>query len=755
MPVPNPMKPRGSRDGGVTSEDRFDTDSVRSDADAEAPPPLRRVTQVPAFCMDTEDVKVDRLIKHFKREVNKLYIFRELIPYCSFLLFMLVIVMVSRSEQYESRVHRSVDAVTSALHNNEHPNLSYKKTFDQIASEDDWWRWVRSPLITNIWVGSQNTTMTAGNNKPLGFLVFRSQRVDACPCGRNEGYNAVSPTVRKHLPATCYPEYHCSISRCELSTEQYGPAAGRVVPYGAGETLADIKMEEAFVPIGSFDKSKMAFPTLSGLYQDYGHSSKSYVALIPLEGTTGDEAWQRMSELRANGWVDESTRLLSAELIFFDRNTNVFMYVASFLEIHAGGLWHPNTRVVPFRFTPIDSSEGVGIFILDVIVTIYFAYILYRLVQTLVRNWQLHGEILSFFSFWNTYATADMLLFVVTYGYRWLYWHISLTLRDEQYVLDAGAPPEAGRQATEEMWCDLASHARLYESQWNCYGFACALAIGGLFRFTQYNPRLFLLVETVERALGELISVVTMMSIVLFAYGLLGNLCFGYQMLEYKSFISSCGTLLRHLIGDFPDDAFYRMRDAQNNVYIAVVFLLSYTFIAWCILLNMILAIINESLATVKSKTGQQDIMIMAWLQEHSNRLYRKCENYSKKHRDRTHSVAMQEMAQQSKEQKLRETELLKSIYEKLKPYKADPRFQEKMMKKKLRKKFDWSQEEWEFLDDFMDLHRGEVYDQSDYAEREKLENIHYQVNQINDMLGELSMQHLDVSPKVEEIPTA
>ena len=43
---------------------------------------------------------------------------------------------------------------------------------------------------------------------------------------------------------------------------------------------------------------------------------------------------------------------------------------------------------------------------------------------------------------------------------------------------------------------------------------------------------------------------------------------------------------------------------------------------------------------------------------------------------------------------------------------------------------------------------------QSDYAEREKLENINYQVNQINDMLGELSMHQLDVSPKVEEIPT-
>ncbi|KAJ9458695.1 Polycystin-2 [Diplonema papillatum] len=650
-----------------------------------------------------DGVRVDRLIKLFQREVNKGFIFKELIPYCSFLALMLIVVMVSRSEQYDSKVHRTLNGVHNALLDNNYAmagDLQFKKTFWDVSSEDDWWRWLDQPFLANIWPhGDAGVTMVATANKPLGFLILRQLRVAPEACSHNEAYSAVAASIEQYLPTTCYPDY-----RCTLLTNTLSDAA-----YGTGETFVALKHNE----------SKLSFTALSGRYETYGCSGYSFVEKIPVHNHTLTEAVDRVRRLRAAGWVDESTRLVSAELILFNRNYDVFVFFAAFVEISAGGLWHPDVRIVPFQFLSVERAAGVAIFVIDIVVTVYFLYIFYRLVQTLVRNLRLHGEIVSFFAFWNTYALADMILFMVTYGYRWSFWHITMRLRGDVFNQETQAD-------VEDMWSSLARYAMLYEISWNCYGFACALAIGGLFRFTQYNPRLFLLVETVERALGELISVVAMMSVVVFAYGILGHLLFGYYLDEYASFIASCGTLLRLLIGDFPDQAFYAIRDTQHSSVIAFIYLTSYTFIAWAILLNMILAIINESLAAVKQKAGQKDIMIMKWLQKHSHRVIGLLTR-PKAERQRHKAEALVE-----KEQRAAREAVLKACYDKLKVFRASPKYRETLLKRQLKQKIDWTEEEWVFLDGFMFENRAEVCDkESDTPERQKLEQIHQLLQQV------------------------
>ena len=674
--LPGSMPTEEMREVDTIHMDHTTTDNSNGsprDGDVASPQavsPLTR-TQKRRHCnpifYEEDEVKVDRLIKLFQREVNKGFIFRELIPYCSFLLFMLVIMMVSRAEQYDAGVHRTVNAVADSLIDNNFGvsnDLTFKKTFWDVSGEDDFWRWLESPYLSSIWGGDPvDGSMIAQSNKPLGFIVIRQQRVTPRLCSEDEGYHAVALYLKQFLPKLCYPDYHSGYTST-LSGAPYG----------------DFLKGEVFATAQSL-ASEIEFPSMTGLYSTYKESSKTFYSKIRTDNNTLGEAVAKIRAMRASNWVDEATRFIAVDVLTLNRNTGTFLFTSAFLEISAGGEWHPNVRMVPFRFLSIASVKGVAIFILDVIVTIYFFYIFYRLVQTLFRNWKLHGEILSFFGFWNTYALANMLLFMLTYGYRWHFWHITVSLKNNQFN-------GLTERELERMWSEMVSWAFLYESSWNCYGFACALAIGGFFRFTQYNPRLFLLVETVERALGELLSVVAMMSIVVFAYGLLGNILFGYYMTEYKSFVSSCGTLLRHLIGDFAEESYYRMRDSQNNAYTAVVFIMSYTFIAWCILLNMVLAIINESLAAVKTKAGQQDIMIMKWLQKHSNRLYSKCAKMT-----RGHSTHEDEEDKGVLERRLkREKELLRQIYEKMKIYKYDKKYAERMRKNHLKDKV-WRRE--------------------------------------------------------------
>ena len=644
---------------------------------------------------EDDDVKMEKLLKLFQREVNKGFIFKELFPYCTFLLFMLIVVMISRSEQYDANIHRTLEGVSETLLDGNFPisdDLPFKKTFWDITTEYEFWQWVKQPLITAMWDDQGNTVVNT-YNKPLGFIVFRQYRVERKTCDEIEAYNGVSSDIRKYLPAYCYPDYHCDVFSCTLSTEAYGN-------------------QSQFVSLGSTD-SKLDFVELAGQFHNYRYSDKSFVQLLRVDNKTQEDAHAEVMAMRNGGFIDDATRLISVEIMFLNRNYDVFQYFTAFCEINSGGLWVPQSRIIPFKFLSLQSGPtGVAIFILDIVVTVYFVYIFFRLGQTLVRNWRLHGEILTFFAFWNTYALGDMILFMVTYGYRWYCWHITLTLKDEKF------------NNVEDMWGSLAAYSHWYETSWNCYGFACALAIGGLFRFTQYNPRLFLLVETVERALGELLSVVMMMSIVVFAYGILGHLLFGYYLDEYQSFVSSCGTLLRHLIGDFPSDVYYRMRNAQQNTWAATIYLVSYTFIAWCILLNMILAIINESLAAVKAKAGQKDIAIMKWLQKKITKLHC-CRD----------SPAAESKAQQAARTELQNT-LTKVIYEKLKQYKAGPFYKDTLLKKELKSKIDWSTEEWEFLENFMFDRKSEVFDrEADTPERQKLEVILQQVSLITSSL--------------------
>eukprot|EP01060_Flectonema_neradi_P000443 TRINITY_DN10277_c0_g2_i3.p1 TRINITY_DN10277_c0_g2~~TRINITY_DN10277_c0_g2_i3.p1 ORF type:complete len:773 (+),score=114.74 TRINITY_DN10277_c0_g2_i3:29-2347(+) len=655
---------------------------------------------------EDDGVKMEKLLKLFQREVNKGFIFKELFPYCTFLLFMLIVVMVSRSEEYDANIHRTLEGTTETLLDGSFAvsdSPSFKKTFWDITTQYEFWQWMRQPLLTALWDDTGNTVVNTFN-KPLGFIVLRQYRVKRESCKEIEAYNGVSSDIRGYLPTNCYPDYHCSAFSCSLSEDVYG--TGR-----------------QFRPL-ELTNPKLDFVPLTGLFHEYKYPHKSFVHLIPVDNITREEAWNEIQSIRDGGFIDHQTRLVSVEIIFLNRNYDVFQYLTAFCEINSGGLWTPQSRIIPFKFLSLKSGPtGVAIFILDIVVTLYFVYIFFRLGQTLVRNWKLHGEILTFFAFWNTYALGDMILFMVTYGYRWYCWHITLTLKDERF------------SNVEDMWGSLASYSHWYETSWNCYGFACALAIGGLFRFTQYNPRLFLLVETVERALGELLSVVMMMSIVVFAYGILGHLLFGYYLDEYQSFVSSCGTLLRYLIGDFPADIYYRMRSAQQNTWAAVVYLVSYTFIAWCILLNMILAIINESLAAVKAKAGQKDIAIMKWLQKQIAKLHC-CQNTS----------GAETKEQQAARTKLQAT-LTKEIYEKLKQYKAGPFFKYTLLKKDLKSKIEWTVEEWEFLENFMIDRKSEVFDkEADTPERQKLEVILQQVSQIA-----MSLQQAGVGPEKKD----
>lgn len=92
-----------------------------------------------------------------------------------------------------------------------------------------------------------------------------------------------------------------------------------------------------------------------------------------------------------------------------------------------------------------------------------------------------------------------------------------------------------------------------------------------------------------------------MFFIVFFAFAQLGYLLFGSQVQAFSSFGTAVFSLLRLILGDFD----FEELEAANRV-LGPIYFLSYVFFVFFVLMNMFLAIINDTYAEVKSEISQE-----------------------------------------------------------------------------------------------------------------------------------------------------
>ncbi len=88
-----------------------------------------------------------------------------------------------------------------------------------------------------------------------------------------------------------------------------------------------------------------------------------------------------------------------------------------------------------------------------------------------------------------------------------------------------------------------------------------------------------------------------MFFIIYFAFVQLGYLLFGIQVYDFRSFTDSVFTLFRMILGDFNFKAI-----ESASTFLGPVYFLCYIFFVFFVLLNMFLAIINDTYADVKTE---------------------------------------------------------------------------------------------------------------------------------------------------------
>ncbi|VDO24365.1 unnamed protein product [Heligmosomoides polygyrus] len=122
-----------------------------------------------------------------------------------------------------------------------------------------------------------------------------------------------------------------------------------------------------------------------------------------------------------------------------------------------------------------------------------------------------------------------------------------------------------------------------------------------VFNYIGINKTMNQLAATLSRSTKDIGGFAVMFAVFFFAYAQFGYLVFGTQIADYSTFYSSVFALLRTILGDFNFGALER-----TNRVLGPIFFITYVFFVFFVLLNMFLAIINDSYVEVKAELARQ-----------------------------------------------------------------------------------------------------------------------------------------------------
>ncbi|ETE65272.1 Polycystin-2, partial [Ophiophagus hannah] len=122
-----------------------------------------------------------------------------------------------------------------------------------------------------------------------------------------------------------------------------------------------------------------------------------------------------------------------------------------------------------------------------------------------------------------------------------------------------------------------------------------------LFKFISFNRTMNQLSTTMSRCAKDVLGFAIMFFIIFLAYAQLAYLVFGTQVNDFSTFQDSIFTQFRILLGDFD---FTEVE--ETNRILGPVYFTSFVFFMLFILLNMFLAIINDTYSEVKTDMIQQ-----------------------------------------------------------------------------------------------------------------------------------------------------
>ncbi|XP_061888926.1 polycystin-2 [Entelurus aequoreus] len=476
-------------------------------------------------------------------------VLREMLTYIAFLVTVCVLTygMVSTNMYYYTKVMSQLFLDTPL-------SAGEAATFRSLSTVEDFWKYTEGPFLKGmyweVWYNNkslpENQSLIFYENLLLGVPRLRQVKV------RNESCS-VHEDLRDRVQ-DCYNVY----TPANEDTAPFGPKNGT-----AWRHTAEGGMN------GSSYWGQVSKYGGGGYYQDLSR--------------TKEESAVQLQFLKDHLWLDRGTRAVFLDFAVYNGNINLFCIARLLVEFPATGGVVTSWQFQSVRLIRYVSSWDYFVALCEVM---FCLFILYYVVEEAleIRIHRLH----YFRSLWNcldvAMVTLSVVAIIMNITRTAMVGHLLKSLL-ENYTTHPAFEPLA----------DLQVHFN------NVVAVIVFFSWLKLFKFINFNKTMSQLTGTMSRCAKDLVGFAIMFFIIFLAYAQLAYLLFGTQVDDFCTFQASIFTQFRIILGDFE---FSEIEEA--NPVLGPIYFTTFVFFIFFILMNMFLAIINDTYSEVKADMSQQ-----------------------------------------------------------------------------------------------------------------------------------------------------
>jgi len=430
-----------------------------------------------------------------------------------------------------------------------------KNTFRGMTNMMDWWRFAEGPMVDGLywetWYNGENLT-----EEEKGYIYYENKLL---------GVPRIRQLKVHNQSCTVHSDFESEIKQCY---DAYAESVEERNPFGLMNGTAWTYSTEDELD-GSSHWGRLTTYGGGGYYEDLDHYKASSVSKI--------------DTLKDNLWLDRGTRVVFVDFTVYNANINLFCVVRLVAEFPATGGAIPQWDFRTVKLLRYVNAFDYFIMACEGIFCLFIAYYVVEEILEIKLN-----KCSYFKSVWNCLDLLVIGLSIVSITFN-----LYRTREVDNMLEDLLADPD--KYADFEY---LSYWQTMYNSMLAVLVFFAWIKV---FKYISFNKTMTQLSSTLSRCGKDLMGFSIMFLIVFFAYAQLGYLIFGTQIHDFKSFGDSIFTLFRIILGDFD---FHELE--QANRIMGPIFFCTYVFFVFFVLLNMFLAIINDTYSEVKADIATQ-----------------------------------------------------------------------------------------------------------------------------------------------------
>ncbi|XP_032013875.1 polycystin-2-like protein 2 isoform X2 [Hylobates moloch] len=482
---------------------------------------------------------------HYRKEVEITTTLQELLLYFIFLINLCILTfgMVNPHMYYLNKVMSSLFLDTSV------PGEE-RTNFKSIRSITDFWKFMEGPLLEGLYWDSWYNNQQLYNLKNSSRIYYENILL---------GLPRVRQLKVRNNTCKVYSSFQSLMSEC------YGKYTS------ANEDLSNFGLQ--INTEWRYSTSNTNSPWHWGFLGVYRNGG--YIFTL---SKSKSETKNKFTDLRLNSWITRGTRVIFIDFSLYNANVNLFCIIRLVAEFPAtGGI------LTSWQFYSVKLLRYVSYY--DYFIAsceITFCIFLFVFTTQEVKKIK-EFKSAYFKSIWNWLELLLLLLCFVAVSFN-TYCNIQIFLLLGQLL------------KSTEKYSDFYFLACWHIYYNNIIAITIFFAWIKIFKFISFNKTMSQLSSTLSRCIKDIVGFAIMFFIIFFAYAQLGFLVFGSQVDDFSTLQNSIFAQFRIVLGDFNFASIQ-----QANPILGPIYFITFIFFVFFVLLNMFLAIINDTYSEVKA----------------------------------------------------------------------------------------------------------------------------------------------------------